>query len=109
MTEWAPFDKRLHLDSGSHPPLCTRRLLGDSRRLLHLCLPCKSAEQLEWPVDVDPSLPNLLLARPPAAVTALMTAPPLAPVGAAVGPFVRRLSRAHDVVIAAFRLIIKRV
>lgn len=107
VTEWAPCDKWLHLDSGSHPPLCTLRLLGDSCQLLHLCLPCKSAEQLERPVDVDPSLPNLLLSCLPAAVRALMMVPLLAPVWATVEPFVRRLSRAHDVVIATFRLIIK--
>lgn len=44
VTAWAAFDKRLHLDSSSHPPRCPLRLSGDSCRLHHLCSPCKSAE-----------------------------------------------------------------
>lgn len=72
VTEWAASDKRLHLDSSSHPPLCTLCLSGDSCRLLHLCSACKSAEQLEWPVGAGPSTPNLLLPRPPATVTELI-------------------------------------
>lgn len=71
--EWVASDKRLHLDSSSHPPLCTLCLSGDSRQLLHLCSACKSAGQLEWPVGVDPATLNLLLPRLPATVTALVT------------------------------------
>ncbi len=91
VTEWAASDKRLHLDSSSHPPLCPLCLSGDSCQLLHLCSPCKSAEQLEWPVRTDPSPPNLLLPRLPTTVTALMIVPLLTPVGATVKPLVSLL------------------
>lgn len=37
---------------------------GDSLRLLRLCLPCKSAEQLEWPVSLQTR--HYLVSPPPA-------------------------------------------
>lgn len=107
VTEWAASDERLHLDSGSRPPRCPLHLSGDSCRLLHLCSPCKSEEQLEWPDHTEPYPPNLLLPLLPDTVTVLMTIPLLTPGGVTVKPLVSSSQRCLQCLTIILRSILK--